>query len=175
VDDGRWTFAGVSIAAAAARMALGDSERALSHLASSEAAFRSPGGFWSADLLPRAVRIALAGGDRGLAERLAGSLEPLQPLSRHAIVAAEALVSEAQRDYQAAADGFADAASRWRDFAVINEESHALLGRGRCLVALGRAPEALATLTAARAIFARLGAKPALAETDVLMQQVAPA
>jgi class 3 adenylate cyclase/tetratricopeptide (TPR) repeat protein len=175
VDDGRWTFAGVSIAAAAARMALGDSERALCHLASSEAAFRSPGGFWSADLLPRAVRVALAGGDRGLAEQLAASFEPLQPLSRHAIVAAEALLSEAHGDCQAAADCFADAASRWHDFAVIYEESHALLGRGRCLVALGRAPEAAAPLAAAHEIFARLGAKPALAETDELIQQVASA
>ena len=175
VDEGQWTFAGVSVGAAAARMALGDSERALSHLASSEAAFRSPGGFWSADLLPRAVRIALAGGDRGLAEQLAASFAPLQPLSRHAMAAAEAFLSEAHGDYRAAADGFADAASRWHDFAVVYEESLALLGRGRCLVALGSELEAAAPLVAAREIFARLGAKPALAETDELLEQVASA
>ena len=46
------------------------------------------------------------------------------------------------------------------------EEAQALLGQGRCLVALGKAPEAAAPLAAAREIFARLGAKPALAETD---------
>ena len=51
-------------------------------------------------------------------------------------------------------------------FGVPYEEGHALLGQGRCLVALGRAPEAAAPLAAAREIFARLGAKPALAETD---------
>ena len=46
------------------------------------------------------------------------------------------------------------------------EEAQALLGQGRCLVALERAPEAAAPLAAAREIFARLGAVPALAETE---------
>jgi len=45
------------------------------------------------------------------------------------------------------------------------------LGQGRCLVALGRAPEAAAPLVAAREIFSRLGAKPALAETDEWLQK----
>jgi hypothetical protein len=53
------------------------------------------------------------------------------------------------------------------------EEGHALLGQGRCLAALGRAPEAAAPLAAAREIFARLGAKPALAETDAVMRRLA--
>ena len=55
------------------------------------------------------------------------------------------------------------------------EEGHALLGQGRCLVALGTAPEAAAPLAAAREIFARLGAKPALAKTDELLLRVASA
>ena len=128
-----------SIAAAAARMALGEPDRALDHLSRSEAALRGKGGYWDAEWLPRAVRIALVAGDHALAERLAGSLEPLQPLSCHAIVAAQALVSEARGDYEAAATSFADAASRWHDFAAHYEEAQALLGQGRCLVALGRA------------------------------------
>ncbi len=170
-----WYSSGAYVAAAAARMALGDTDRALSLLAGSETAFRSRGGFWSADVLPRAVRIALAGGDRGLAERLAVSIEPLQPLARHALVAAHALVSEARGDHEAAEAGFADAAARWHDFEVPYEEAQALLGQGRCLVALGRSAEAPVPLVAAREIFARLGAKPALAETDELMQRVTSA
>ncbi len=171
MEEGPWTFAGVFVAAASARMALGDPERALSHLASGAEAFRSPrGGFWWADLLPRAVRLAVAGGDLALAERLAGSFAPLQPLSRHATVAAEALLSEARGDYRAAADGFADAARRWHDFADVFEEAQALLGLGRCLVALGRAPEAAAPLAAARDIFARLDAEPALAECEHVLK-----
>ena len=167
--------AGLCIAAAAARMALGDPVRALDHLARSESALRDKGGYWEAHLLPHAVRIALAAGDSALSERLAGSLEPLQPLSRHAIVAAQAFVTEARGDHDAAAAGFADAASRWLGFAAHYEEAQALLGQGRCLVALGRAPEAAAPLAAARDIFERLGAKPALEETDGLLRQVASA
>jgi hypothetical protein len=55
------------------------------------------------------------------------------------------------------------------------EEAQALLGRGRCLLALGRAPEAAQPLREAREIFARLGARPALEETDALLEQVDPA
>ena len=166
------TNAGLCIAAAAARMALGESAHTLSLLADSEAALRGKGGHWLAWLLPHAVRIALAAGDSALAERLADSLEPLQPLSRHAIVAAQALVTEARREHEAAAAGFADAASRWQDFGVPYEEAQALLGQGRCLVALGRADEAQEPLSAAREIFARLGANPALGETDALLAQL---
>jgi hypothetical protein len=49
------------------------------------------------------------------------------------------------------------------------EEAQALLGQGRCLVALGRAPEAAPVLEGARRIFARLKARPALTETDALL------
>ena len=64
------------------------------------------------------------------------------------------------------------AASGWREFGVPYEEAHALLGEGRCLVALGRAPEVAAPLAEAREIFARLRATPALAEADCLLRQV---
>ena len=167
--------AACSIAAAAARMALGDPVRALEFLSLGEAALRGKGGYWLAWLLPHAVRIALAAGDRTLAERLAGSLEPLQPIARHALVAAQALVTEARGDYEVAAAGFADAASRWHDFAAHYEEAHALLGEGRCLMALGRAHEAVPVLGQAREIFARLGAKPALEETERLLDEITSA
>ena len=53
------------------------------------------------------------------------------------------------------------------------EEAHALLGEGRCLLALGRPQEeAAAALSAAREIFARLKAKPALAEADDRLAEV---
>jgi tetratricopeptide (TPR) repeat protein len=161
--------AACSIAAAAARMTRGDPVRALEFLSLGEAALRGKGGYWLAWLLPDGVRIALAAGDRSLAERLAGSLEPLQPIARHALVAAQALVTEARGDFEAASAGFADAASRWHDFAAVYEEAHALLGQGRCLVALGQASEAELVLEQARDIFARLGAKPALTETEQLL------
>jgi len=49
------------------------------------------------------------------------------------------------------------------------EEAQARLGQGRCLVALGRAPEAAPVLETAREIFARLGARPALEEAEALL------
>ena len=48
------------------------------------------------------------------------------------------------------------------------EEAHACFGLGRSLVALGRKPEAAEPLGAAAAIFLRLGARPALEETERL-------
>jgi ATP/maltotriose-dependent transcriptional regulator MalT len=169
------TLAACCIAAAAARMAMGDSVAALQLLADSEAPLRGKGGYWWADCLPLAVRTALAGGDSALAERLSESIKPLQPLSRHGIAACQSILAEARGDHEAAAHGFAAVALRWHDFGMPYEEAQALLGQGRCLVALGRAPEAAAPLAEAHAIFERLGAKPALAETDELIDQVASA
>ena len=68
------------------------------------------------------------------------------------------------------------AATRYRAagrsaFGTPYEEAEALRGQGRCLTALGRAPEAVTPLGAAREIFARLGAKPALAETETLLSR----
>ena len=167
--------AACSIAVAAARLALGDPVHALELLSDAEAALRGRGGYWLAWLLPNAVRIALAAGDRARAVSLAGSLEPLQPLSRHALVAAQALVTEAHGNYEAAAACFADAAGRWHDFAAVHEEAQALLGQGRCLAALRRAEEARRPLSEARKIFQRLGADPALADVDRLLDEIGAA
>ncbi len=53
------------------------------------------------------------------------------------------------------------------------EQAFALLGQGRCLLGLARATEAAAVLHRAREIFERLGATPALAETDALLAAAA--
>ena len=94
---------------------------------------------------------------------VAQDISPSSPFREHTRVTCCALLAEARGEHEAAAAGFADAAARWHDFGVPYEEGHALLGQGRCLVALDRAPEAAAPLAAAREIFARLGARPALA------------
>ena len=140
--------AGRCIVVAAARISW---ESCLKHRASCGKArrrFAASGVVWWASHLPLAVRTALEAGDSELAERLAGGFDPLQPLSHHAIVAAQALLGEARGEHEAAAAGFADAAARWHDFGMPYEEAQALLGQGRCLVALGRAPEAAAAARA---------------------------
>ncbi len=119
-----------------------------------------------AELLTEGMRVALACDGPETAARLIDGVEPVAPLYAHILATGEALLAEARGEHEAAGGGFADAAERWHDFGVPYEEGHALCGQGRCLVALGRAPEAAAPLAAAREIFARLGARPALAETD---------
>jgi tetratricopeptide (TPR) repeat protein len=143
---------------AGARSALTEYERLIEHRVDSDFALR----------LPLAVRTAMHVGDVALAERLAAHVTPSLPLYQHALSSSQALLAEARGEHEAATAGFAAAASAWHDFGVLYEEAQALLGQGRCLVALGRAPEAAAPLAAAREIFARLGARPALAETEAV-------
>ena len=117
------------------------------------------------------VRTALGIGDRELAERLVYGFEPRYPYAEHALVAAKAALVEARGDLQAAADAYADAADRWEPSGVVPEQGFALLGQGRCLVGLARPTEAGPVLRKAHEVFERLGAAPALGETDALLQR----
>ena len=121
--------------------------------------------------LPAMVRTSLAIGDAPLANRLVGGVESRYPYAEHALVAANAALTEARGDLQAAADAYADAVDRWERFGVVPEKGFALLGQGRCLLGVSRATEAAPVLQHAREIFQRLGAAPALAETDALLEQ----
>ncbi len=126
-----------------------------------------------AQFLPALVRTALEIGDRELAERLAGGVEDRPPYFQHAVVAATAAMAEASRDLYAAAMTYADAAGRLERFGVVPEQGFALLGEGRCLIELHQGTEAVLSLRRARSIFDELGAAPAIAETDALLQQAA--
>jgi hypothetical protein len=121
------------------------------------------------EFVPVVVRAAMAVGSLDLAREIAEDDSRLSPLREHGQVTCRALLAEARGERETAAAGFADAAARWHGFGVPYEEGHALLGQGRCLAALGRAPEAAAPLAAAREIFARLGARPALGDTDAVL------
>ena len=116
--------------------------------------------------VPDALRVVVAAGDLELAEAMRKNVPPLQPLHRCALMTSKAIIREARGELEPAADEFSRAARGWNELMIPYEEAQALLGQGRCLAALGRAPEAAAALAAAREIFARLGAMPALAETD---------
>ena len=117
-------------------------------------------------VLTRLARTAVALRRSDLAARFVAQIDAITPFDEDVRSTVAALIAEAEGRTAEAAAGFADAAARWHDFGVPYEAGQAWLGQGRCLVALGRAPEAAAPLAAAREIFARLGAKPALAETD---------
>jgi class 3 adenylate cyclase/tetratricopeptide (TPR) repeat protein len=134
---------------------------------------REHGVIYFLEFCPSVVRCALSAHDEDWARQLVNDIVPLTPLREHVHATCRALLDEADGQHEAAVSGFADAAARWHDFGVPYEEALALLGQGRCLVALGSAEEARESLSAAREIFVRLGAKPALAEIEGLLQQAA--
>jgi class 3 adenylate cyclase len=119
---------------------------------------------------PNLVRWALRADERDWASRLLNALPSSTPFRKHILVTCSALLEESDCRHDAAAAGFADAADRWRDFGVPYEEGHALLGLCRCLLALGRPGGVVESLSAARDIFERLGAKPALHEAEALLR-----
>jgi class 3 adenylate cyclase/tetratricopeptide (TPR) repeat protein len=121
-----------------------------------------------ASLVPELVRTALALGDPKLAARLVDGVEPRTPLADHTLRSARAQLTEAAGDHAEAATLYGEAAERWREFGNVPERAYALLGQGRCLAALGK-PEAEAPLREAHELFASMGYKPALAETEALL------
>ena len=122
-----------------------------------------------AALLPGAVRSALACGAGELAAVIAAQPTAGLPLHDHVIAAVGACLAEASGEYEAAAAGFAAAAAQWHEFGVPYEEAQALFGHGRCLLALGRAPEAATVLQRSREILDGLGAAPALQDVATLL------
>ncbi len=161
---------GVGVSAIA-HTALGNPTRAatlLRELAATPASRDNP---YYAALLPSLVRTAITIGQPNIAESLTSDHRLRMPYAHHAQVAAIAARAEAIGDHQAAADGYADAATRWEQFGVIPEHAYALQGHGRSLINLGHPSAATPILQHARDLFAHLGAAPALAETDTLLQQ----
>jgi len=164
-----WICAYALLAAAPVRYSLGQPEAALSLLDGWERRPRPGSGPNYVAYLPLAVRTAARAGDDDLARRLAAGVETTLPMQRNVSAALDALLSERGDGPERAAALFAAAAAGWRGFSMPYEEGSALLGRGRCLCAAGRRREAGEALSAARKIFERLGARPALTETRELL------
>jgi tetratricopeptide (TPR) repeat protein len=80
-----------------------------------------------------------------------------------------AVLAEGHGEHEIAAELFAEAAEQDQDRSPI-DESFALVGRGRALVALGRHEQAAEALRRARSILQRLRLAPDLAEADALLQ-----
>lgn len=120
------------------------------------------------------IRAALSA-DPGLAAELAEGLPATLPLGQHAGVTAHPLLAEHQGRCGEAAALFAHAVQRWGRFEMPWEQAQALLGQGRCLLALGRAAEAREPLRTARDILTSLGARPTLTDVDRLLAQATAA
>src|SRR5262249_44878662 len=115
------------------------------------------------------VRLALAAGDTGLAQRFVDGVQPVTPLADHALTSSNAQLSEALGDHARAAGLYADAAERWRGFGNRPEEAYALLGLGRSLLALEQG--GVEVLAEARDLFASMGYTRALDEIEKLLAE----
>jgi class 3 adenylate cyclase/tetratricopeptide (TPR) repeat protein len=129
-------------------------------------------GTLSYSLLPELVRCALASSSPELAAQMTDAFEPTTPMREHALLAARAVLAEAAGDLAEASTLYAEAADRWEKFGNVPERAFALVGHGRCLIALAQ-PSAELPLARARELFASMGYKPALAETDELLAESA--
>jgi hypothetical protein len=156
-------------AAAQLMLACGHSERAQELLEELERTSGTRGDPYYAAQLSELVRCALALADPALASRLIAGVEPRTPLQQHALAACRAALAEAADDHATAVTLYADAATQWRQFGDTPELAYAMLGQGRCLVALGT-PGADGPLSEARELFAAMGYAPALNETEALLQ-----
>ena len=108
--------------------------------------------------VPAAVRHAAALHDVTLAGRLGANAVPGRPLHRCVGPTARALLCELAGDTEPARRHFEEAAARWRELGVPYELALALLGQGRCLLALDRSPAAITPLSEAFEVLAGLGA-----------------
>ena len=155
---------------AAARLAAAEPDQARALLSELE---QTPGARdvpYYARQLPAMLRTALAAGDPDLAERLADGLEPRYPLREHALCAARAQLAEHAGDHAEAATLYAEAAAA---LAAVRECPRARLRParpGRCLVALAD-PTAEQPLRQAAELFSSMGYRPALTETNALLEQ----
>jgi hypothetical protein len=119
--------------------------------------------------LPDAARVLAATG-RG--ERLSALVheEPrtANVRTRAGLATARAVAAEATGDLVDAADRYAACAAAWLSYGSIPERGRALLGEGRCRLALGE-PDAADRLHEARGLFAALGAAPLTRQVDTLL------
>jgi tetratricopeptide (TPR) repeat protein len=77
-----------------------------------------------------------------------------------------ALLDEAEGNLEQALRLYTAVARSWKEYGFVLEEGQALLGAGRCLLALGTTSEASIALHEAKDLFNQLGARPLLDETD---------
>lgn len=119
--------------------------------------------------MPELIRAAFALGRPQAAERLVGRLPTSRPYDRGTSALLTGHRAEAAGDHRVAAGRFAEAEAVWARLGIPFERAQAALGQGRSLASLGEAGESGATLGRARDAFARLGARPALEETDALL------
>jgi tetratricopeptide (TPR) repeat protein len=117
------------------------------------------------------VRVGVAVGQRATAEALAAQANDGVARNRHGLLTARAALAEADGALEEAARQYEEAAARWADYGHQLERAQALLGAGRCLLALGR-PDGRVQLESARTLLATVNAGPLLAEVDAALRTI---
>ena len=152
---------------ASALLLAGRLEEAHARLTALDASPDSRGNSNYPTVLPGIVRTALAVGDPGLAQKLTERVEVEYALQTNAITAARAQILEHAARHAEAAELYAAAAEQWEELGAVPEQAHALLGLGRCLLALDDADAGTPLLQAAD-LFRGMSYWPALAEAESL-------
>jgi DNA-binding SARP family transcriptional activator/class 3 adenylate cyclase len=120
-----------------------------------------------------AVRVCAAAGALRVAERLIEGRQSALDRHRHGLLTARATLAEAQGRLEEAARLYADAAQRWAEYGFVLERGQALLGEGRCTLALEKPERAEESLRKAQEIFERLDARPLAAEASAGLERAA--
>ena len=147
------------VCAALVEHANGDDVRTVRYLEEIERSTRDRAPAYRALWLTDVARLCVATREIELATRLMTDLDVVASRHVHSVMTARAVLAEAVGNVGEALKGYTEAATRWREFGNVVEEAYALLGRGRCLVALGRDLEAEEPLNRAREFLAKLGAR----------------
>jgi tetratricopeptide (TPR) repeat protein len=120
-------------------------------------------------------RLCAATDHFGPLERMLDDLRGLHPRLQRFTTTGRAILAEANGNHTEAASLYERAAHAWESYSCVVERAYALLGLGRCRLALGQSLEAAEPLQSARATFGRLGARLLVAETDALLTEAVPA
>jgi hypothetical protein len=121
---------------------------------------------WS---LNGAARVCLAADEAGLLRSLIGQGVEHLTRDQNSMASARAMLAEMEGDDEGASAAYQDAADRWEAFPAVLEHGLALMGVGRCLMALGKQSQGTDRLRAARGRFGALKAAPLVAEVDELL------
>ncbi len=121
--------------------------------------------------MPSIVRCATGLGDVELAARLLRDIDQSLPVPNAALEASRAALLEARGELRPAAESYAAVAGKWQRFGSELERGYAMLGRGRCLAALGD-PEAASVLQETRRLFLDIQAHGRVADCDAVLSDV---
>ncbi len=159
------------VAAALIRQAQGQPDAALQLTA--ELVDATPSVQSRATFLADAVRVCVAAGAPERGTTLVSGAEMTAPRDRYAVLTARAVLAEGAEETEQALQLYTEAVERWTEFGYVLERGQTLLGKARCLIALGRAAEATKPLVEACSIVSGLRAAPLQAEAESLLAAAA--